>query len=68
MNQDRLAFVIRIWYEAELDNPQLRGSIQLVASNERAYFSSLDEVPNLLRSMSTLSSTEGMNNKHGEQE
>ncbi len=54
MNPERFAFIIRIWHEAEPEEPQLRGSVQLVSSEDKAYFSSLDEVPKLLRQLAEL--------------
>ena len=51
MNHERFAFIIRIWFEAEPEFSQMRGSIQLVSSTEKVYFSSLDEVPDLLHTI-----------------
>lgn len=51
----RYVFVVRIWFEPDQidDRPalQLRGSIERVATDDRRYFASLDELLRLLAAM-----------------
>ena len=58
MNRDRFAFIIRIWHEAESEDSPIRGSIQLVSSDKKVYFSSLDDVPDLMRSFEKFGETD----------
>lgn len=52
MEQERYAFIIRVWREPPVDvldpSPQMRGSIQAVNSEKRLYFDSFARLPDLL--------------------
>lgn len=52
MEQERYAFIIRVWREPPVDlldpSPQVRGSIQAVNSEQRLYFDSFARLPDLL--------------------
>lgn len=52
MEQERYAFIIRIWREPATDplDPtlQIRGSIQMAHHEEQVYFHSLEMIPQLL--------------------
>lgn len=52
MEQERFAFIIRVWREPPVDlldpSPQIRGSIQAVQSEQRRYFDSFASLPDLL--------------------
>ena len=52
MEQERFAFIIRVWREPPVDlldpTPQIRGSIQAVQSEHRLYFDSFARLPALL--------------------
>ena len=51
MEQERFAFIIRVWREPPVDlldpSPQIRGSIQAVQSEQRLYFDSFASLPAL---------------------
>ncbi len=52
MEQERYAFIIRVWREPPVDlldpSPQVCGSIQAVNSEQRLYFDSFATLPDLL--------------------
>jgi len=52
MEQERYAFIIRVWREPPVDlldpSPQIRGSIQAAQSEQRLYFDSFASLPALL--------------------
>ena len=51
MRECRFAFVLRVWIEdgAGNDAPVLRGSLQAAEAVRTRYFTSLDDLPALLR-------------------
>jgi hypothetical protein len=53
MRERRFAFVLRLWIEHDDRNDALllRGSLQAVESERARYFTSLDDIPNLVREL-----------------
>jgi hypothetical protein len=53
MRERRFAFVLRLWIEHgdQNDAPVLRGSLQAVESDRARYFTSLDDIPDLVREL-----------------
>jgi hypothetical protein len=46
----RFTFVLRLWTETDLKiQPILRGSLEVVESHRVHYFSSLDQIPDILQ-------------------
>lgn len=51
MDPKRFAFIIRLWQEDAVQTETWRGSLQLVAANQRdltVYFQQFEEIPDLL--------------------
>jgi hypothetical protein len=64
MPSDRYAFIVRLWLEdnqTSQESPRLRGSIQPANADRIYYFTSLDDLPHLLRELSNLDGTAGPN-------
>jgi hypothetical protein len=62
MPSERFAFIVRIWLEESSPSPdssRLRGSVQTAITNEAHYFTSLDDLPCLLRELASLKTASG---------
>ena len=53
MRERRFAFVLRLWiaHGERNEAPVLRGSLQAVESDRARYFTSLDDIPDLVRGL-----------------
>ena len=53
MRERRFAFVLRLWIEHSdrEEAPLVRGSLQAVESDRARYFTSLDDIPDLVRDL-----------------
>jgi len=50
LKRETLIFIVRVWKEyLNSPKPQMRGEIEVVNSNEKQYFSDMEELENLLQ-------------------
>jgi hypothetical protein len=53
MRERRFAFVLRLWIEHsdQGEAPRVRGSLQAAGAEQARYFTSLDDIPDLVREL-----------------